>query len=107
MGIIPLSQDEKLIVADEESKVSYFFRPLVGANEQEYLRIVTKFKGAEDQRPILDEMIDFILIGWDSCIGTKFDPEKKSSSYFNFQAKNKLFDMALNANNIGEDEAKN
>lgn len=108
--MIPVSQDEKLVYEDKESGVRYFFKVLTGANEQEYFDIVEKSgKGLDQgaQRKLLDDAIDFILIGWEGENIPEFPKDKKPSKFFKIVDKDKLFGEALKLNSISGDEAKN
>jgi hypothetical protein len=107
--MIPLSQDEKLVYEDKKSGVKYFFKPLTGSNEQQYNLILSAYKkGApnEEQVKLLDNIINFILIGWEGP-GSKFPEDGNPSKCFNQKSKDELYLEYLKLSEIGTEEVKN
>jgi hypothetical protein len=97
--MIPISQDDRLTFDDDKSGVRYFVKPITGDNELEFYRISkksTKEMIKEELWPIVDELIDFFVTGWEG-IGKKvnsFPENGKPSKYMTWEIKNKLIDFA-------------
>ena len=109
--MIPLHENERLPYDDPDG-VRYFFRTLTGENENKYLEIITSDspdRPLADRRKTLNDLVDFLLIGWEP-IGEKkisiFPEDGKPSRFFNSTFKNAIVEQAMKSNNLSLPEKK-
>jgi hypothetical protein len=111
--MIPIHQDERLEYIDEKDGVKYFFKALTGGNESKYAEIISRYskdKPAEVIAGIENELVDYLLTGWEALDGRKvsrFPEDGKPSSCFGRIDKNKLIDLAMQVNHLTDAEVKN
>lgn len=110
--MIPINENERIPFEDKDG-VRYFFRALTGENEYKFYDILTKDdekKPIEERRKVLDEAIDFVLLGWEPIGDVKmsaFKEGQRPSSCFGKSNKDRLLSIALDVNNIGNVDSKN
>lgn len=112
--MIPIHESERLPWDDPDDKVRYFFRAITGEHEVKFFDILardSKEKSLDERRKILNDMIDFLLIGWEPAGGEiylpSFPADGKPSAFFNARSKNKLIEAAMEVNRLTEQDSKN
>lgn len=112
--MIPLSGNDRLLFIDEKNGITFFIKPIVGENEEAYLDIMEKFKPGmtnREQLPILNELFNFLVIGWE-CKGKgkevkAFPSDGNPARLFHYKFKDTLTNHAIDLNGLGIEETKN
>lgn len=114
--MIPISENERLEHVDEKDGVKYFFRALTGEHENKFYEIVSKDskdKSIDERKAVTRELVDFLVIGWESTgatpilPGSAFPEDGHPSKCFNAVGNNELVEWALKVNRLTVDESKN
>jgi hypothetical protein len=92
--MIPKKPDQIYRHKDEKSGITYLFRYLLGAQQEEFLRLTGEFQGTTEKELKKDparslgycrQLIDLFLIGWEGGKDLpKFPADGKPSDLFNF-----------------------
>ena len=114
--MIPISENERLEHVDEKDGVKYFFRALTGQHENKFYEIVakdSKEKTADERKAVTRELVDFLVIGWESTgktpilPGSTFPDDGHPSKCFSAVGNNQLVEWGLQVNRLTDAEAKN
>lgn len=112
--MFPVSQNERLQWDDVKGGVRYFFISITGENELKFYDLMDKYRSKKtsgdnttNRFSAIDELIDFLVIGWESIGEKAVPPFKKPSSFFRIDQKNRLCEKAYELNNLSEEDEKN
>lgn len=111
--MIPISEDERIIYEDKESKMRYFIKPMCGDAEYETNILLLSIKDENDRiktAEITDKLFNLFVTGWESIEGkqvVKFPEDNRPSKHFNAKFKGEIvYNVILKSGNKLDDESK-
>ena len=117
--MIPISKDKRLEYKDEETGITYLFKPLVGsieiiANEvrDEFQKIDAKKPDMKEVARLASKLVDLVLVGWkipknkEKDYG-EFPTDEKPSEMFSSTDLINMMYAIQKVNGLTKDEKKN